>query len=110
MQKGIICSLTNEQAAFKGESCPEYILDGTAKQKVGNELAYKKSSNQYAIVSGGIMIGLGLIWLIAGLMYGMLFFYSIALIIAGAVTLGIGINRRTVTNAKISRHVEDDLV
>lgn len=96
MDKGVICSLTNEPATFVDE-CPDFKLDDVAAQE---ELAREKKQaevdleeetgglSSFGIKDGrtaGIFMIVGaIVWFFAGIMFlNRIFFYPFFLVIAG---------------------------
>lgn len=106
MQKGIVCSLTNEQATFDDE-CKDFEADLDA-QKVEQDKELEKQKIEERELTGGlnsvgiksgiaagiILIILGIAWLIGGLLFlDRLFIYSFFVIISGIIALAKGISK-----------------
>lgn len=81
-KEGVVCSLTDGKREFNGE-CPEFVLD----QKVD-----KANERIYGQLRPKIWVGMmavlgGLIWFLVGLIYGIIFFMSFAVMISGVVII-----------------------
>lgn len=109
MQKGIICSLTNEQADFE-KSCPDYLLDEAAKLEYESKIANRKEMAvedesfglsasfgvKNGVIAGQIAIALAIIWFIGGIfLLDRIFFYPPVLLVLGAIAWYKGDKRKT---------------
>jgi len=107
MEKGIVCSLTNNKASFE-KTCKDYIEDPIAKRKVEEirELAEFKEIEEESlglssfgikngIVAGQIAIFAAIVWLVLGIIYmNRIFVYPFFLIFIGVVAWNKGISRK----------------
>ncbi len=97
-QNGLICKLTNEQADFQFE-CDNYLPDLKA---LDNEKQRQDFNNRITpdftfgldnigvkngSVAGLIIMGIGIIWIILGLLNGILYFYPLVFIVAGLISI-----------------------
>lgn len=115
-QKGMLCGLTNEFAAFESV-CPDYLLNPIAAkraERVENQkdnlpsidegsrgmFGTEKKLLNSGIGGGILMIVGGTVWIILGLMADHIFFYPIFLIIGGIIVLVKGLAQRAKQMAK----------
>lgn len=94
MQKGIVCSLTGEHANYEEDECPEFELDEKAKSKILAEKEKRQKDNNTSAIMGAVATFLGLVRLFFGLSKGLLFIYSIVIIIAGAIVTYKGLRQQ----------------
>lgn len=109
MQKGIICSLSNEQADFE-KSCPDYLLDEAAQLEYESKIADRKEMAvedesfglsasfgvKNGVIAGQIAIALAIIWFIGGIfLLDRIFFYPPVLLVLGAIAWYKGDKRKT---------------
>lgn len=105
--KGLICTYTGEWANFSNH-CSQYSEDETA---VRNQAIFEQSRQSINIsedptfgleklgiknglLAGILLLSIGITWLLGGLWYGVLFYYSFILIFFGCIGLIISsINR-----------------
>ena len=117
-KKGLICSLTGEHAAFQTEECPDYEVQESAKRRQEaaerrkiEEMEDRKGifSGKAGIIGGIIMIILGIAWIAVGLIFiDRFFFYPIALIIAGIISINKGVQKKAAENQQERSTVIDD--
>lgn len=97
-RKGVICSLTNEHAAYQEEECPNFELDPIADKKSSAAKALKEIEQvnsetlglakwgiKNQLVAGIVVIVLSIAWIIIGLFFDRIFYYPFILIIIGIV-------------------------
>ncbi|UKN02004.1 hypothetical protein K6119_00550 [Paracrocinitomix mangrovi] len=119
MEKGLVCSLTNEWADFD-EDCPDFAIDNvSAKQQENIEAARKEESLSMetgglhiigiknGAVAGFIVLLLGLAWLIGGFVYmNVIFYYPFFIIVAGIaliINYYVNLNRKLKKEALIKK-------
>lgn len=124
MEKGLVCSLTNEWADFD-DKCPDFKLDNVAAIQQKNIDSARKEEGlsletgglhvigiKNGAVAGFIILGLGLAWLFGGIIYmGLIFYYSFAIILIGAtltVNYYINLHRKRKKEALLRR--QDDIL
>ena len=117
-KKGIVCTLTDEHAAFHTNDCPDYDPEKKAirrqeatKQRVKEAKEEEKGlfSGKAGIVGGTIITILGLAWIILGLvLMNRFFFYPIILIIGGIISISKGIGKKAKNNRIDQSTVIDD--
>lgn len=114
--KGVVCSLTGEHAAFD-TTCPDLEVDPLAikriermekhSQEMGNRQMGRKNTSESkgafsmeedmmkSGVGGGILMIIGgVVWLFVGLQFDWIFFYPFFLIIGGIVVLVKGMAKK----------------
>tara|TARA_B100000809_G_C14642008_1_gene352611 strand:- start:106 stop:516 length:411 start_codon:yes stop_codon:yes gene_type:complete len=115
-QQGIICSLTEKQAAFK-HSCKDYKVDNPAiyREKVYREesrlrsrpkdfrFGLDKIGIKNGIVSGSILIILEIAWIIFELAINRIFWYPFLMLLMGLISL-----TSRVVNTLISSKIDKD--
>lgn len=112
-QKGIVCSLTGEHAAYEEEECPDFDLNQSAqddreyRQKIREEedqqlatFGLSRFGITNPIVAGIILFITALGWLVIGYYNGWIFFYPILLLIASIAILIRGLQQRTENRKK----------
>lgn len=93
MQKGIICSLTNEQAAYSTDDCPDFSLDEATQIKKAKESKEKNRAAITGVVTGALVTLFGLCCVLFFLAHGKIHFYSLAIFITGiVVTIKLSLN------------------
>ncbi|MFT5819489.1 MAG: hypothetical protein ACI8ZM_000713 [Crocinitomix sp.] len=98
MNKGQICRITKEHAAYLEPECPDFDLDAVAADKKAVADALRKEDDAHnstlglskfginnQMIAGIIVIILSLTWLIWGLYNNLIFFYPIIILIIGIV-------------------------
>jgi len=107
MEKGMVCSLTNEKASFI-ETCKDFIEDPVAKRQFEEKklqteiyeieeesLGLSTFGIKNGVIAGKIAIFGAIIWLILGVVYmNRIFFYPFFLIFIGVVAWKKGIKRK----------------
>ncbi len=117
-KKGLVCTLTDEHAAFHTNDCPDYDPEKKAirrqeatKRRVEEAKEDEKGlfSGKAGIVGGTIILILGIAWIILGLvLMGRFFFYPIILIIGGIISINKGIEKKATKNRIERSTVIDD--
>ncbi len=112
LQKGIVCSLTDEVATFE-RSCPDYIEDPEAKLEYESRQQEKKEMDieeesfglsksfgvKNGIVAGQIAVGIAVLWFFGGIFFlDRIFFYPLFLLVIGIITWYKGSNRKKEEN------------
>lgn len=102
-KKGIICSLTNEHAAFE-KDCTDYDGEEKAiKRQEANERRKKEELEEEAGIFGGkagifggiALVTLAVIVFVVGLAFmDRIFFYPIFLLVGGIISLSKGVSKR----------------
>ena len=116
-KKGIVCRLTGEHADFDIE-CPDYVEDKAAKkaedryEAAQNERVLKEETmglNSFVVKSQKtasiIIISAGVLWLVVGLIFDRIFFYSFIMIIVGFV-----LNSRAVKKIRDEKFKDDSVI
>lgn len=108
MQKGVICSLTNEQATFE-DSCLDYIEDPIAKEQNLQRKEQRRDMTiddesfglstsfgvKNGILAGQIAIAVAIIWFIVGFfLLDRIFFYPFVLLVLGIIAWQKGLKRK----------------
>ena len=120
IQQGIICSITNKQAAVK-YSCKDYTEDNVAihREQVYREEArlrhrpkdftfgLDKLGIKNGIVAGSILIALATAWIILGFTINRIFWYPFVMLLMGIISLIVGIIN-TVIRVKLDKDHKND--
>lgn len=116
-KKGLLCSLTNEYAAFEKE-CPDYAAEEKAVKRqeahVRRKIEEVESSSgifggKAGIVGGIVLVVIGVLWFVLGIAFiDRIFFYPFFLIVAGIISINNGANKRNVTIKREQYDTLDD--
>ena len=103
-EKGIVCSLTDDHAAFEGDSCPDQEIDQAQvhhlerKAEVDRQIEEGEDFSFMGIedpLTAGILASVvAIAWFIGGLAAGRIFFYPPVLLILGLIAVNKGVKHR----------------
>lgn len=123
MNKGMICSLTQEHAAYDEDNCPDFELDELAQEKKAVQdkirqaeilesqtFGMAKFGIKNQVAAGIVIIALAVIWLLVGLSFNWIFYYPFFLIIAGVVVLIQGLNEESKKARKKKINTSSDII
>lgn len=116
-KKGLVCSLTNEHAAFE-KDCADYTAEEKAVKRqeahVRRKIEEVESSSgifggKAGIIGGIALVILGVLWFVLGIaLIDRIFFYPFFLIVAGIISVNNGANKRHTTIKREQYDTLDD--
>lgn len=106
-KKGVVCSLTNEHAAFE-DTCPDFEADPKVVHQYKKEQEVKQAAQQKedtmglsqfgvknGFIAGIIVMAAAILWFVLGLVYlNRIFFYPLILFGFGVFIMAKGANKQ----------------
>ena len=117
-QKGIICSLTGDHAAYETEDCPDYHAEEKAVKRI--EAAERRAqeekedrkgifSKNLGIPAGVLLIVAAIAWILVGvILMDRIFFYPLILLVAGIIAIINGVKQKKATRMALESDVLDE--